>query len=51
MTIEEKIKSSFWHYGQETLLIDNFKLTCKGLKSKEKNIVGGDSLLILAPKQ
>jgi hypothetical protein len=36
MTIEEKIKSSFWHYGQETLLIDNFKLICESLKSKER---------------
>ncbi len=35
MITEEKIKSWFWHYGQETLLIENFKLVCDSLKQKE----------------
>ena len=36
MTNEEKINSWFWHYGQETLLIDNFKIICNKLKNQEK---------------
>jgi hypothetical protein len=32
---EETIKSWFQHYGQETLLIENFKLICDSLKQQE----------------